>query len=299
MDAENSRYLKKFYDQLYDSILKEKKTHIVSVFFSLLKMSANKRYMVLEKSTISTSNIPSQTIKYLLDDGFIRQSEVIDSYVITAKGVWEHEKINGTMSENVIIDFLDNELFTVYESGKPLTEREKVVLFAMIAARAFSEASSIDLQHDDEITNGWKTIIDKTALKLKELNIISENDSIYGHGGTELAVSRLIRHTDKLPRKSKGIFRTSSSRSQKYYLDLYKNSQLSKEKLTFLFQLVFEKKLSFELLDDITKFCQGVAYNDVIYVYDVRTHIFSNPQYDDVIRDALREAIISTSTTDE
>ncbi len=282
--------LTKFYQKLYNNIEKnKKKVNENSIIITFLDLKSNVRYQLLNESSISSHKIPQKILIDLQNKKLIRSTDTLNSYTITAKGIWEVESKNSIINETILLDYLDQKLFNVYNiSDKPLTDKQKVILFSMIAARTFSEKSSIDLKKEETVMDTWKEIVDKSYEKLKSLNLISKLDQkdLYGKVGTEHPVSNLYRHTDELPKKTRGLFKALGN--QKYFLDLFQNSEISKENLDFLFKQIFENKvLSSADIYEIDKFCRDIASTKNIYIFDPREHLFSKPEYDEIIRDLL------------
>lgn len=282
--------LNKFYQNLHTNIIKKKKkVKENSIIIAFLDSTSNDRYKLLNESAISAHKIPSNTLTELENKNFVRNTDILNHYTITAKGIWEIETKNDLISEQNLINYLDQKLFNVYNfSNKPLSDKQKVIIFSMLAARTFSEKSSIDLKIDDNILNVWEEIVEKSYEKLNSLKLISklEKKDLYGKAGTEHPVSNLYRHTDELPKKTKGIFKALGK--QKYFLDIFKDSEISNENLNFLFNLIFDKNvLSSTEIYEISNFCNDIASNKNIYIFDPREHIFLNPKYDGIIRDVL------------
>ncbi len=282
--------LKKFYQKLYDNLEKnKKKMKENSVIISFLDLKSNDRYRLLSESSIFSYKIPKEILSELQNKKLIRNTDTLNSYTITAKGIWDIENKNNFISELILLDYLDQKFFNVYNvSEKPLTDKQKVIIFSMLAARTFSEKSSVDLKKDETVMNTWKEIVDKSYEKLKSLNLISELDQkdLYGKSGNEHPVSNLYRHTDELPKKTRGLFKALGN--QKYFLDLLQNNEISKETLSFLFKQIFNNKvLSTSEINEIDSFCREIAFTKNIYLFDPRDHIFSKPEYDEIIRETL------------
>lgn len=292
---ENLDFLEKFYQKLYDNLEKINKLKENSIIISFLYIKSNDQYRLLNESSIFSYKIPKEIINNLQDRKLIRNTDTLNNYVITAKGIWDIENKKNILNEIKLINYIDNKFFNVYKlSEKPLTDKQKVILFSMLAARTFSEKSSIDLKKDETVMNAWKEIVDKSYEKLTSLDIISEleKDDLYGkkeNKGNEKPVSHLYRHTDELPKKTRGLFKAIGK--QKYFLDISKDSEISKESLGFLFKQIFESKvLSLTEINDIDTFFQEIAFTKNIYVFDPREHIFSKPEYDEIMRETLLDS---------
>lgn len=290
MDKESEKILSNLYNKLYLNIEKnKKKVNKNSIIISFLLINSNERYRLLNESSISLDNIPMHITTDLRTKHFIRNTDKLNNYTITANGIWEVENKNNIINESILIKYLDDKFFNVYGvSDKPLSDKEKVILFSMIAARAFSEESSVDLNKDETVRNSWKDIMDKSYEKLNSLHLISKLDriSFYGKPGNEHPVSGVFRSNEDIPKKTKGLFKAAGNR--KYFLDICQESKISKENLKYLFRLIFgDKVLSIPDINEIDAFCRDIANSKNIYIFDPREHIFSKPEYDEVIRDTL------------
>lgn len=284
--------LKRFYQKLYDTVEKNrKKLDKGSIFISFLNVKSNVRGDLLRQSAIESFQFLPDIIMYLENNGLIRETETAGQYVISAKGVWEIEKNNNVLNEAILLEYLDDKLFNLCKSAeKPLSERLKVVLLSMIAVRVFSIDSPLDLKKTSEKTlNAVKDTVDESYNILKSLNLISKLDTVdlYGKPGNEHPVSNLLRHTDELPKVTRGIFKAPGN--QKYFLDVYKNGQVSKDNLKYLFEKILgDKKLQDSELISLSDFCCKIAHEKSIYLFDdIKNYIFSKSKYDDVIKDTL------------
>ena len=241
MNAKLFRALDKFYASLYTTMLRNKRKIIKeSIFISFLKMSSNTSYELLSESSIHAHKISSEIIDELQNLNLIRGTDSLNKYAITAIGIWEVENKTNLINLPKFLAYLDEKHFDVYaNSSKPLNDKQKVIIFSMIAARTFSEKSTVDLKRNDDTTNAWKEITDQVYCKLKDMGIISnlkiesqDGKSLYGKPGTEKPVGNLYRHTDKLPKLTKGIYKALGQ--QKYCLDLSDDCGLFKEQLTYV-----------------------------------------------------------------
>jgi len=292
MNQNEKKYLMKFYDALYDNLERDRKLKEKSVFISFLRTNKTPRYKLLTKSAIPSSKVPNKIINFLLLEKLITSTNEIESYTITAKGVWSIENEKGKLDEDSFISYINKEYFTI-EKQKKVTDNEKVVLFSMIVARTFSDKSPLYLETGSSSVDKWKEILDLSCDKLISLKVIPKTtkNKLYSKAGNEHAVSNLIRHNIYLSPKIKGIYHSMGS--QNYYLDIYDDSQISKDKLSYLFWKIFNGNLNNESIDEIAKFCSRLSDNMSIYIFDLDIHIFSTPKYDIIVKDCLKDSMIS------
>lgn len=270
---------------------KKKKIKNNSIIISFFYIKSNDRYRLLNESAIPSYKIDKAAISYLEKEKLVRETETVGQYTITAKGVWEMEKQNEILNDSIIVDYIDQKFFNLYTKvDKPFSEKQKVIILSFIATRSFSADSVIDLKTNDKRLNKLKEIIDESYHLLKTLNLISklQYKELYRSKtvGNEHIVSHLLRHTDALPKITKGIFNAKGK--QKYYLDLYKEDTFSEKDLIFLFQKLFDhKKLHYSNLEKLNKFFVEIAHNYNIYLFQIDKHIFTKSKFDQIIKDIL------------
>ncbi|NLT38804.1 MAG: hypothetical protein GXX95_11735 [Methanomassiliicoccus sp.] len=298
MKEGSNRYLQKFYDSYRDNLDMKKKLISKSVLLSSLRVKNNVRFTALNESAIVAAKIPSDVLFELKQNGWVRDTEDMSTVTISAKGIWYIEKRNGILGEEALLDFIDDNYFAMVEASKPLSEKEKVIIFGMLTTRAFSINSAVDMRKDDSVKDTWKEVMISAFEKLKELGAVERLEivDLMPTQGIEHPASHLIRHTDSLPRKTRAIFKASGK--NKYYLDMYVNDSLSTEKLAYLFWLVFGRLLDSDNVEKISEYCREVAYNKSIYVFDLDEHKFSTPEYDELIRTSIIDSIIMRSQWD-
>lgn len=283
--------LNRFYRELSQNMELEGKLKENSVFLSFLKIRSNNRLKLLEDSAINPGIVPKEVLSSLLSSGLIRQTDKINNYVVTAKGVWEIEK--NSLGPDKLISWIDEEYFNQYHSSdKPLTDQEKVVLFSMIAIRSFSKTSAINLKKGGGMLETWGRVLEEANEKLKELNIISElkKDDLYGGFENETKVSGLFRRLTNLPKKTKGLY--FSGGNSLYFLELSKEGKINKENLSYLLKQIWGgKKLSSKEVEEVYNYLCTTASKMSIYVFDLTGRVFSKPIYDSEVKDSLYNSI--------
>ena len=290
MNDEEAKCLERFYDNLYGKILlKYKKVAGNSIITKFNNIKSNDRMELLNNSSIERLQVPHSTLDTLINQDLVRETDSVGRYVITAKGVWEIESRKGIMSLTSLLNLVDDKFFNIYkEAQTPISEKHKLILFAMIATRAFSSDSSVDLKMGEKAKNAWMNILSESYDFLSALGVVKNlpRDQIFGRAGNEHPVSNVFRHTDKVPKQTRGLFKAPGD--QKYFLDVCEGSSVSSEKLGFLLSQIFNQTdFNISVINKISEFCNRIASTQNVYVFAVSKHIFSNPIYDNIIRDAL------------
>jgi len=289
-DEEN--HLKRFYISLSDNLRREKRSRENSVLLSFLKTRSASRYRLLRKSALNSALIPREVLTTLLSKGFIQCIEGIDSYSITAKGVWHYEREKDLMNQETLLSYINDEYFIPTIKGD-LNDREKVILFMMISTRTFSEKSTVDLHKRDAVKDKWREMLERSYDLLDDLNILMKPDkeSFLGKKGNIHVVSSIFRHNNQMVQKTRGIYIYTGK--HEYYLNLYKNSNFSQNNLSYLFWKVFKGDIPSESVDRVIEYCNEISKEESIFLFDMPEHAFSMPKYDTMIKDGLMDSIIS------
>jgi predicted transcriptional regulator len=286
--------LERFYNCYRDALQVRERLRDESVLVSSLKVKSNVRYSSLKEASLASTQMDHALLEELLGLEFVRETDEALKYAITAKGIWIVEKATSILTEDGLIEFLDEKNFSDLFDVPGLSEKEKIVLFALLAARVFSPASPVDLKKDDATMDAWKRVIEKVFDKFEGSGMIgrTKREDLFGAAGNEHPVSNLVRHSDALPKK---IFKALGK--QRYCLDIYEASKISTERLAYLLRLVFEGKIDSSRVYEFLEFCKSIAYNDGIFLFDQKTHTFSKPEIDDVIKEALLEATLPSRSS--
>lgn len=292
MSEDPISYLDKFYQRLYSVIIGKKKRIEKSLLFNLINVKSNDRYRLLLEGAMNSLLIPKHALTYLITNDFIRETESLNTYMITAKGIWEIENKQGILNNDSVVNYLDEKFLNFQkEAEKPLSEKQKVIVLSMIAARAFSEKSSFDLHKSEKTLDAIKEITDGSYGLLKTLGQVKKLDQkeLYWKKGKELLehpVSNIYRHTDAIAKQTKGLF--VAAKSQRYYLDLIEDARISKNRFGYILKKIFnnQKLTPFEV-DQIYDFCCDMSHKKSIYLFNLENHKFDKPKYDEMIRDSL------------
>ena len=296
MSDEEKRYLKDFYTLLRDNMRRERSLKRKSVLVSFLETRSASRFKLLKNSTIHSSLVPNEILISLLSKGYIQVLSNINTYAVTAKGVWVSEQDLEIMNEEKLLSHINNKYFT----GKPpgsnvkndLNDKEKTILLAMISARTFSEKSLADLKKSETTKDKWLEILEKSYDLLCSQNQITKlNKEFFNRKGNEHAASSIFRHNNQMVQKTLGIYEYKGN--YQYYLNLYEESQFSTEKLSYLFWKIFKGKIDLDSVDVIAKYCNEISNKESIYLFEMKEHVFSMPVYDSLLKDSLLDSIAS------
>ena len=171
-EEEIFEYLLRFYKKLKTNVLSNNKKSSGSVLLDLLNMKSNSRYSFLDKSSKKDTLSPKDFISYLVKNNYLRPTDSVGKYTLTAKGILEVEQRIDKLDIYKITDFMDKKYFNLFDKTKELTDKEKITLLMMIAIRSFSKDSAINLKKGELTLNKLKQlIIDSFTLLLKHKRI--------------------------------------------------------------------------------------------------------------------------------
>lgn len=298
MNETEKHALRKFYDRLRDNLkIERRKQDLVqdSVLITLLKTQSATRFRLLNKSTLMSIDISAEGLSSLLQNGDVQSAGNFGSYVITAKGVWRFERELGLLNEEKLLSYLTENYFTsknlLTESKNDLNDKERVILFTMIAARAFSKDSPVALKKGEVARDKWKDILGGSFDVLNRMGLVSNTDKAaftITRGNEHIAMS-VFRHNNHMVQKTQAIYRYTGD--YEYYLDLYDNGVFSSDKLSYLFWKIFRGNISQPYVDQIVNYCNEVSSKESIFLFDMNKHKFGMPTYDRTLRDSLLESI--------
>jgi len=293
MTEEDEENLNHFYN-LLSSNIKKKKIPIKknSVFITLIEATQSNVLQLIYSSTIPGHTLSSESLTHLLEQKLIKKSDDNLQYAITSRGIWTIEKGNNIINETMLLDYFENKKFSIsVEKTEELEYREKVIIFSMVAARAFSKKSCLNFQSQDELQDYWKEIFDLACQKLLDLNVITEKNKteLYFRSVHDPPAVSLLRRVPGIQARTKFLYQQDTSLHR--WLDMPESDDEFISKLAWLFSMIFKEKLTFDNLDSIFEFCQEISHDKSIYIFDFDQHKFSNPKYDELLKEAIIKGI--------
>ncbi|MFX0133131.1 MAG: hypothetical protein ACFFDN_05755 [Candidatus Hodarchaeota archaeon] len=282
--------LENFYNKMKNNI--NKKLEKNSVFLTILKTRKNNIYSYMNNSKISKNLLIDNILQKLLEEGFVQSFEGINNYVITIKGIWKYESINDIINLNKLFVHINkHKMFNLKKDIKmDVIDTEKMLLFGMISARAFSKDSSVDLKKDDFTKEKWKEVFEKSHSLLKNMKFLTKDyEKIFTGTKNVHIISSLFRHANKLPKKTKTIYRYSGN--HEYYLNIFHNNIFNEDELSYLLYLIFNGDLNSLQITEIVQFCNNISNEYFIYLYDPNNYLFYMPEFDVHIQRSLIKSI--------
>ena len=257
----NNELLKSMYEKLRietNEILKCKVEE--SVLTTLLNAKSNSVFNVLVNSSLNANEIAIEDLQWAEQNEYIRLlEEIIDqrkAYVLTIKGLWEYESTNGLINTNKLLEFFQEKHLEFSVSTEPLNDKEKIVLFSLLALRAFSLSCSMNLNEIQKNDNWKKIIVDVTQF-CKENKLIKSDMIFATRIGHEHPVSYLMRRQNNLSKKTNKIYKSPGDKV--YYLNIDDDGKINEEKLLYLWRKVIPSDKSLEFISKLFDFKIGRA----------------------------------------
>ncbi|MBC8200011.1 MAG: hypothetical protein H8E80_08215 [Desulfobacteraceae bacterium] len=293
---EQLELLIKLYENLKTTFIRNHKgKDEKSIYFSLLNLgSKTKRMRILQKAAVPAMSLNNKHLELLINLNYVEYIDKKRDICFTSFGIWKSENILDVIDTKELLDFIDNKWFNCFaDFNRPLSDKEKVILFTLLSVRAFSKNSAVELKNEN-CHDGWAKALNLSFDFLHKKQIISDKNllsSMTKETKSLQPVIHFFRYSEYLPKQTNGIFIARGNNS--YYLDLYKHEKIDVQSLIFLFEIIFQDKMDFVLMDKTNEHCQKTSYDISIKVFTLDKHIFSTLDYDDLVKQTLRRIIVS------
>ena len=277
--------------KLYDSCLEKCGSKTGNLLVDLISKTVNDRSMILKESSIPSRYIDSQTMDALMGPGLITGLKNSEDVTITARGILYIESLDNDQYVSALADAIQSKYLDVFSTSAP-TPRNRIVLLTMVAMRCFSEKSAIDLRKSTGDTENWWSILQEVSDFMVKIGSVEESKSLKEYkpkSGTEDPASDVIRHSDKLPRQTDGIF--SKSGKNQYWLDIARDDEIDLEKLAKIIRLALEDSLNKDNNAEYAKFCNRLClFRGPDIDYSMSDSRYLSMEYDNIIRKAFEKA---------
>lgn len=296
MDARSLALLQRFYKAYSDVVNLSNKAQPPSRLVASLDVKSNARHRWLRESAFSSDDIDNVALDDLLEAKLVAEIDEPRKYAINLRGVWLIETSEGRLTADQLISYLDTKnLEFIYHVG-PLSDKDRVIVLGLIAVRAFSIDSPIDMYSSDRSKVAFARVLREAVDRVSSLGLLHDltPKNLFRSRANEDPLSDLLRHAYDLGQKTRGVYRIS--KPQRYYLNLYEAQEFDQENLKHLFERVFESrtKITAEQADMLATWCDAKAFGDGLEIFDQSKHIFGSAEYGERVRTALRNAVVGS-----
>ncbi len=298
LDEKQLRVLQDLYSAYKTALASGRRDESRSLVLLSLDVTDNKRRDSLRQASLKSSDIDMSALLYLKEEGYLREIDRPGEYTITAKAIWEIECANHLTSEQNLIAGIDSKYFDLFDSHQELSDRERVILLTMSGLRAFSINHAIDLkQRSTLIEEGWKEALMESAKFLASNKIVSQQclKDLFSVNTADKPLHNLIRHTEPLPSKTRGIFRAPGG--QRYFLDVIQNESIKEDRLGYVFGIVLRGHLSVELIEETQSFCRTLCekYSTLVFPGSGGGTDYSHPRFTKGVDTSVQRAVSFSS----
>ena len=291
MECKISEYSKNVLKELYDNCSEQCNDKSASLLVKLLNKKNNDRAEILKKAAIKTEYVDSQTKEELESNGLVYGIKNTTLICITAKGILTYEALNSEDYLDIFCNEMQTKYFDLF-STTSMSARNRICILDMIALRCFSQEACVDLRIDANTCDHWWNSMNDCSDFLISLETIKEKDSLRyysSESGIENAASDVIRHSDRLPRITDGIF--SKSKKNQYWLNvLMKDGEPNLDQLAFLIKQTIPN-LSRDNVVECYEFCNDLCLKyGFLIESSIKNSKYLGCEYDDYIKRAFEIA---------
>ena len=237
VNINSSNYLNALYDRLYNSLIAiNKKPVHGSVLLAMTKLSSNDRFTVMANSAQKFGKVYNQDLLPLKEKGYIKKSEISsksNTYVITALGIYYIEFNKSIIDLNQILKFIQEDSLDFPMSNKPFKDKEKAIIFSLIAFRTFDDETMMDLNGEVQSAKWSEIIGNQINLFLASKKVIDASKIFSSKSGYENPVSYIIRRLNDLPKKTRNLFTTTNNGLQVQLIAVLKPEE-AEDQIAFL-----------------------------------------------------------------
>lgn len=240
---------------LYDRCCKQLGVNPGELIIRTFNSNKNTIYNSITSSCFETTEFDPQ-VTALMNKGYIRPFESKSgSFLMTAKGAWVIEKTCYGKTEDDLINVIDERYFCT--EIKKLNDKNRMILLALVCTHAFYEGRGLNYAELGK-EQGFISLMQESFQILSKTKRISVEsfESFFSKKSTQKKRSAVL--TSSINDLSKCTFSICVTKSNCYYLNLYKNGIIDSSGLKTILQLIFGPVRLSEV-DDIIRSCKEVS----------------------------------------
>ena len=290
-NVELSDYSEQKICDVYDRCRETCKQKYDTLLMDIINCTQNDREKCLRESALDTRYLDDETVIQLKDAGFV---EFIDTSLlsITARGMLYVETKRGLPALENLVNDIQSKYF-VTSNNTPISSKGRIILLSAVALRCFSIDCSIDMRSQKDVRDEWWEIFNKVSEQLVSVGVIDEKNSLANYKSKseiEDKASDVIRHTDKLPRQTSGIF--SKSGSNQYWLNVETpGGEIDIKKLATVIKKALGDSLNKQNYMEYANWCNSLCLDEGFQVESsFSDNSYLSCSYDDEITKAFETA---------
>jgi|GEM_PF-5305684 len=295
MEANDTAALLSMYDNLRSAFVgQEQKCIQGSIFLGLMAMgSKNRRMRVLLDGAVPVTALGAVSSE-LVRRGLAEQAAADGRLTLSSRGIWEAERVKGILDSDALLAYIDEKWFGCFHDiQSAVTDKEKLLLFALLSARAFSQPTGVNL-HNTRAFEAWTEAVASASRFLGANALVADTgaEEMLHADGSRVSLQPLMkffRYSEHLSKKTEGIF---VAKNLNYFLDLEASDRLDEATVSYLFGLVLADKADFEMAARVFGHCRQRAYELAAKVRPAGSPSFATAKIDNLMENALRSVVL-------
>ena len=280
------------YDNLVNTINDQEKIIIDdSVYITIQQSRFNLVTELLKDSSIDKTNLDQSTYNSLSIEEKIYDMPN-DKISISAVGIYYYEKRKKDINEDKLVKYYDKKLKKLISrddtTSNKLSDKEKIVVLAMLCTRAFSRDHCINGNDSYKRLDIWYMIFKKCNQFLIE----NELGKLYnGLDSKRLAnhhtVDGICRRIDKLPVKTNQLVHTGGGKKEYFLKVADSGNKINIDDTALIFKVIGENK--YDTYKSIYEFCRKIYLEYFPQLFD--TLLFQSVEYDRDLKKSFLKAL--------
>lgn len=273
LDSISEGILKKMYEQCWGA-------GSSSMIYQCLTRNKNTVKDMIRKSAYAAS-ADNYIIKQLSERGYVKMFEP-GMYAITSFGAWYIEKkFYGTEMDR-LLSYLQDNYFSV--SNKPIEDKNKVVLLAVLSLRAFDSNHPLSYKTDEGEDALEKVLVECNDFLLK-MGCISKS---YDDNSKKSSKTVIGDFLNKINTLSDSTYRWWHASDGSYYVDVVANGEPDSEKIVSLMKIIFSVGISLSNINTVVAFCNNLCFSYAPF-FDNNMNGFADAKYDNLMKSCVEK----------
>lgn len=271
--------------EMYDDCMSEfgaKKGQSLLIAMKSHTTNTNKRAFLNSARDCGSSK--SAVMNSLNEEGYVKQIAP-GKYILSARGILYVEFELSPLGIEYYIDWIDKEYLQL--GDEPISDRNKVILLALFAARCFSEKTCATYS-DARKENAFLEMLNESYEFLLSIDLVKKNCMGSGDSKSKSKMSSILGQIDKLPSSTGMKF---VGKNSGYYVDVLSNGGIDRQSVTFIVKIIMGDKVASKHIDELEIFCKK-QYLKYGYIFATGNESFGDTISEFQIQNGIEDVAI-------
>ncbi len=255
MNEHCASVLKEMYD---DCLIKLGAKKEKSLLIAMKSHTANKNRRAFCNAAKEMGSSKSAVMNTLCNDGYVKEIGP-GKYMLSARGIIYVEFELCPLGVEYYIEEIDKE---IQLEDEPLSDKNRVILLALFAARCFSEETCATYS-DISRENAFIEMLNESRDFLCSMDLVKKDCMDLGDSRSKSKISSILGQIDKLPPSTGMKF---VAENKKYYLDVLSDGKIDRQSITFIAKIIMKDRTSFDSITELERFCKN-QYTKYGYIF--------------------------------